>query len=170
MSQLVLYIALSLDGYIARTSGEVDWLFTDQDYGYEDFYATCDRLIMGRNTYKQIQFWGDYPYPDKQGFVFSRTIQHDRDENVNFIAGDLVSFIKNLKLQDGKDIWLVGGAAIAKTCLKNNLVDRFILSIHPIILGEGIALFPQTLPTLSLKLEHSKTFETGLVQLTYSNG
>ncbi|MFN5501972.1 MAG: dihydrofolate reductase family protein, partial [Pseudanabaena sp.] len=74
MSQLVLYIALSLDGYMARTCGEVDWLFIDQDYGYEDFYATCDRLIMGRNTYKQIQFWGVYPYPDKQGFVFSRTI------------------------------------------------------------------------------------------------
>ena len=70
MGQLILYIASSLDGYVARSSGAVDWLFTDQDYGYEDFYATCDRLIMGRNTYEQIQSWGEYPYPDKQGFVF----------------------------------------------------------------------------------------------------
>jgi dihydrofolate reductase len=165
-----LYIATSLDGYIARTSGDVDWLFTDQDYGYTNFFASIDRLLMGRSTYEQLLTFGEYPYAGKQGFVFSRTTQHDHNENVNFVAGDLDSFVKNLKLQDGKDIWLVGGAAIAKTCLENNLVDRFILSIHPIILGEGIALFPQTLPTLSLKLEHSKTFETGLVQLTYSNG
>ncbi|MCA6510695.1 MAG: dihydrofolate reductase family protein [Pseudanabaena sp. M109S1SP2A07QC] len=61
-------------------------------------------------------------------------------------------------MQDGKDIWLVGGAAIAKTCLENNLVDRFIQSIHPIILGEGIALFPQTQSTLSLKLYSNVSF------------
>jgi dihydrofolate reductase len=64
-------MAISLVG---REYESVSFVFTDQDYGYEDFYATCDRLIMGRNTYKQIQFWGVYPYPDKQGFVFSRTI------------------------------------------------------------------------------------------------
>ena len=170
MSQLILYIASSLDGYIATTAGEVDWLFTDQDYGYTDFLASIDRLLMGRVTYEQILTFGNYPYSGNQGFVFSRTIQRDRDENVNFVAGDLVSFVKNLKLQNGKDIWLVGGAAIAKTCLENNLVDKFILSIHPIILGEGIALFPPPLPTLSLKLEHCQTFDSGLVQLTYCNG
>ena len=169
MSQLILYIASSLDGYIASTAGEVDWLFTDQDYGYTDFLASIDRLLIGRVTYEQILTFGNYPYSGNQGFVFSRTIQRDRDENVNFVAGDLVSFVKDLKLQNGKDIWLVGGAAIAKTCLENNLVDKFILSIHPIILGEGIALFPPPLPTLSLKLEHCQTFDSGLVQLTYSN-
>ncbi|PZO43280.1 MAG: dihydrofolate reductase [Pseudanabaena frigida] len=168
MSQLVLFIALSLDGYVARSSGAVDWLFTDQDYGYEDFYATCDRLLMGRNTYEQIQSWGDYPYSEKQGFVFSRTVERDRDENVTFVSTDLVSFVKDLKAQDGKDIWLVGGAAIAKTCLENNLVDKFILSIHPIILGEGISLFPPPLPTLSLNLVRCQTFDTGLVQITYT--
>ncbi len=167
MGQLILYIATSLDGYIARSSGAVDWLFTDQDYGYDDFYDSVDRLLMGRNTYEQIQSWGDYPYPEKQGFVFSKTIQQEQDKNVTFVVGDLVSFVKDLKSQDGKDIWLVGGAAIAKTCLENHLIDKFILSIHPIILGEGIPLFPPPLPTLNLKLEHSQTFDTGLVQLTY---
>jgi dihydrofolate reductase len=167
MGQLILYIATSLDGYVARSSGAVDWLFTDQDYAYEDFYETCDRLIMGRNTYEQIQSWGEYPYPDKQGFVFSRTIQQEQDENVTFVGVDLASFVRNLKSQDGKHIWLVGGAAIAKTCLESNLVDKFILSIHPIILGEGISLFIPPLPTLNLKLENTQTFDTGLVQLTY---
>ncbi|MBD2177988.1 dihydrofolate reductase [Pseudanabaena sp. FACHB-1998] len=168
MDKLVLYIATSLDGYVARNSGEVDWLFTDQDYGYEDFYGSIDRLIMGRNTYEQIQSWGDYPYPDKVGFVFSGTIQSDRDENVTFVSSDLVGFVKDLKKQGGKDIWLVGGAAIAKPCLENNLIDKFILSIHPIILGEGIPLFTSPLPTLNLVLEQSQSFNTGLVQLTYS--
>ncbi len=167
MAQLILYIATSLDGYVARSSGEVDWLFTDQDYGYEDFYSSIDRLIMGRNTYEQIQAWGEYPYPDKVGFVFSQTLQGDRDENVTFVSSDLVDFVKDLKNQEGKDIWLVGGAAIAKTCLEQHLVDKFILSIHPIILGEGIALFASPLPTLSLSLENCQTFDTGLVQLTY---
>lgn len=168
MGQLILYIATSLDGYVARSSGAVDWLFTDQDYGYKDFYATCDRLIMGRKTYEQIQSWGDYPYPEKQGFVFSQTVKCDRDENVTFVSGDLVSFVKDLKSQSGEDIWLVGGAAIAKTCLENKLIDKLILSIHPIILGEGLALFSAPLHTLNLKLESSQTFDTGLVQLTYN--
>jgi dihydrofolate reductase len=167
MGKLILYIATSLDGYVARSSGAVDWLFTDQDYGYEAFYETCDRLLMGRNTYEQIKSWGDYPYPDKQGFVFSQTIQQDRDDNVTFVSSDLVSFVNNLKNQYGKDIWLVGGAAIAKTCLENNLVDKFILSIHPIILGEGIDLFPPPLPKINLKLEDLQVFNTGLVQITY---
>ncbi|NMF56682.1 dihydrofolate reductase family protein [Pseudanabaena yagii] len=167
MGQLILYIATSLDGYVARSSGEVDWLFTDQDYGYEDFYSSIDRLIMGRNTYEQIQSWGEYPYADKVGFVFSQTLQGDRDENVTFVSSDLVSFVKDLKNQEGKDIWLVGGAAIAKTCLEQHLVDKFILSIHPIILGKGIALFAPPLPTLPLSLESCQAFETGLVQLTY---
>ena len=167
MGQLVLFIATSLDGYVARSSGEVDWLFTDQDYGYEDFYRSVDRLIMGRKTYEQIQNWGDYPYADKQGFVFSQTIRQEQDENVTFVSSDLVDFVKDLKNQEGQDIWLVGGAAIAKPCLEQHLVDKFILSIHPIILGEGIPLFSPPLPTLPLSLESCQTFDTGLVQITY---
>lgn len=79
---------------------------------------------MGCNTYEQIQFWGESPYPDKRGFIFSQTIQRDCDDNMTFVSSDLVTFVKNLKNQDGKDIWLVGGAAIAKACLENNLVDN----------------------------------------------
>lgn len=168
MGNLVLYIATSLDGYVARSSGDVDWLFTDQDYGYEDFYRSIDRLVMGRNTYEQIKSWGEYPYPDKTGFVFSQTLQGDRNPNVTFVSTDLVSFVEDLKNQGGKDIWLVGGAAIAKTCLAQDLIDKFILSVHPIILGEGLALFSPPLPTLNLELVQSQVFSTGLVQLTYS--
>jgi dihydrofolate reductase len=168
MSKLILYIATSLDGQIARKFGEVDWLFTDQDYGYTDFYNSIDRLIMGRNTYDQIQTFGDYPYPDKQSFVFSQISYISPYPYVTFVNHDLIEFVNSLKKTEGQDIWLVGGAKIAQCCLANHLVDKLILSIHPIILGDGIPLFTSSLPYLDLKLAYAQTFATGLVQLTYN--
>lgn len=167
MRKLILYIASSLDGYIARKSGDVDWLFTDQDYGYTDFFASVDTVLMGRNTYEQVLSFGEYPYQESQGFVFSRTQQGDRNLQVEFISSDLVPFIQSLKSVTGKDIWLVGGGQIIQSCLQSNLIDKFVISLHPIVLGEGIPLFPSPLTTKSLILQHCQSFETGLVQLTY---
>lgn len=73
MRKLILYIASSLDGYIARNSGGVDWLFVDQDYGYTDFIASVDTVLMGQRTYEQVLSFGEYPYQKHQGFVFSKT-------------------------------------------------------------------------------------------------
>ena len=70
MRKLILYSAQSLDGFIARTDGRVDWLFTDQDYGYYTFYESIDTTLMGRHTYEQILTFGDFPYPDKQNWFF----------------------------------------------------------------------------------------------------
>jgi dihydrofolate reductase len=97
MRQVILFIASSLDGYIARTSGDVDWLFTDQDYGYTDFFANIDTLLMGRHTYEQVLSFGEYPYQGKQGFVFSRTRGGVSDENVTFISDNLASFVESLR-------------------------------------------------------------------------
>src|SRR5687767_10378732 len=91
MRQLVLYIATSLDGYIARSSGAVDWLFTDQDYGYTKFLAGVDTVLMGCKTYAQLESFGPYPYSGSRGFVFSRTPRLPNAE-VTFISGDLASF------------------------------------------------------------------------------
>ncbi len=166
MRKLILYIASSLDGYIARTSGDVDWLFTDQDYGYTDFLTRVDTVLMGRNTYKQILSFGEYPYQGTQGFVFSK-MHKNNDSFVEFVSSDLVPFIQNLKSSTGKDIWLVGGGQIIQPCLQNDLIDEFIISLHPIVLGGGIPLFPSPSTTKTLTLQHCQTFETGLVQLTY---
>lgn len=166
MRKLILYIASSLDSYIARNSGDVDWLFTDQDYGYTDFLARIDTVLMGRNTYEKILTFGEYPYQATQGFVFSQTPKNN-DNNVEFVSTNLEPFIQNLKSLTGKDIWLVGGGQIIQLCLQNNLIDEFIISLHPIVLGDGIPLFPAPLTTKTLSLQHCKTFETGLVQLTY---
>jgi dihydrofolate reductase len=110
MGKISLYIASSIDGYIARTSGEVDWLFTDQDYGYTEFIAQIDTLIMGNKTYQQLLEFGEYPYKGKQGFVFSKTIFNARDNNVEFVSNDWKIFINNLRQSPGRNIWLVGGA------------------------------------------------------------
>jgi dihydrofolate reductase len=166
MRKLVLFIASSLDGYIATSSGDVDWLFTDQDYGYTDFFAQVDTVIMGRRTYEQVLSFGEFFYAGTQGFVFSKT-RDGSDENVKFISSDLPAFIEQLKSGTGKDIWLVGGSEIIQVCLQHDLIDKFIISIHPIILGEGIPLFRSHFPSKKLRFQDSQAFDTGLLQITY---
>jgi len=87
----------------------VDWLFSDQDYGYADFFAQIDTVLMGSKTYYQILSFGEYPYKGKECFVFSKTLQGERKNNVEFVGGDLKSFINTLRQLSGGDIWLVGG-------------------------------------------------------------
>src|SRR6476469_422734 len=112
MRAIQLFIATSLDGYIARTSGAVDWLFTDQDYGYTEFFDQVDTVLMGRKTYDQVLSFGEYPYSGKQGYVFSRTQPQQRDENVEFVGSNGVNFFNTLYQADGQNIWLVGGSEI----------------------------------------------------------
>ena len=89
MRKIRLFIASSLDGYIARASGDVDWLFTDSDYGYDQFFAQIDTLIMGNKTYQQIVGFGEYPYKGKESFVFSNSLAGTKDNNVEFVGGNL---------------------------------------------------------------------------------
>ncbi|MFB2920823.1 dihydrofolate reductase family protein [Aerosakkonema funiforme] len=168
MRKIRLYIASSLDGYIARTSGDVDWLFTDADYGYTEFFAQIDTVLMGNKTYQQVLGFGEYPYKGKQVFVFSNTLPGQKDNNVEFVGGDLNEFVNNLRQSPGGDIWLVGGGEIIHYFLKHSLIDELILSIHPIILGDGIPLIVKdaSLQT-SLKLKDVKTYDSGLLQVSY---
>ena len=170
MRSIKLYIATSLDGYIARRSGEIDWLFDDQDYGYSDFLATIDTMIMGRKTYEQVLTFGEYPYPDKKNYVVSNQLQGKPAPYAEFVEADqLKPLVEELRRSDGKDIWLVGGAQVIRFFMQHRFVDELILSIHPIVLGDGIPLFlndPQ-IETL-FQLKAVKPFNSGLVQLSYS--
>ena len=174
MRKVILFIATSLDGFIARSSGDVDWLFQDQDqdYGYEALIAGTDTVVMGRRTYDQILSFGDYPYRGMSGYVFSTTRSGERDENVEFVSGDVARFIAGLKTGPGeiseKNIWLVGGGELNQAFLEQGLIDEFIVSIHPVILGEGIPLFQGNSPSQELSFRHCRSFENGLVQLTYA--
>ncbi|HAA27150.1 MAG TPA: dihydrofolate reductase [Cyanobacteria bacterium UBA8553] len=167
MRKIRLFIASSLDGYIARTSGDVDWLFTDADYGYAEFFDSIDTLVMGGKTYRQILEFGEYPYKGKKGFVFSKTLQGKNDD-VEFVGGDIKSFIDKLRNDSGGDIWLVGGAEIIHYFIKERLLDELILSIHPIILGDGIPLIVKDASlSTKLQLKEVKTFDSGLLQVSY---
>jgi dihydrofolate reductase len=167
MRKIRLFIASSLDGYIARTSGEIDWLFTDQDYGYTEFLNQIDTVLMGNKTYQQVLGFGEYPYKNKKNFVFSNTLQ-GKDDNVEFVGGDLKDFINTLRQSSGGDIWLVGGGQVIHYFLKHGFLDELIVAIHPIILGDGIPLIVKDSSIETpLELKDVKTYDSGLVQTFY---
>jgi dihydrofolate reductase len=170
-NNIMLYIASSLDGFIARKDGSVDWLSPyengQEDYGYKDFLKKVGTVIMGNTTYKQVLTFGEFPYKGKDCFVFTRNKEKRKDENVTFVTKNAKDFISQLNLSDNKNLWLVGGALIIDEFLKFDLIDEFIITIIPILLGEGIPLFKGRLNEKNLKLIDVKTFDPGLVQLYY---
>lgn len=175
MKKVLLYIAASIDNFIARGNGDVDWLdnpdfaIPDEDYGYKDFYKSVDITLMGHNTYKGILGFNiPFPYPEKTNYVFCRSNTPTDTEHVSFINGDIVDFVKELKKEDGGDIWLVGGGMINTILLENGLIDTIILTIIPICLGDGIPLFQRSGHEVSFNLESCRTYSSGLVQLTWT--
>jgi dihydrofolate reductase len=106
MRAIVLFIATSLDGYIAGPNDEIDWLFTDGDYGYTDFFASIDTVLQGRKTYAQTLTFADDPYPGKRNIVFSRAASAQPVAGVELVGGDIVGFTRALQQQPGADIWL----------------------------------------------------------------
>jgi len=164
MGKIILYIASSLDGYIARENGDVDWLPINTDSGYDNFYKSIDTVIMGKKTYDQILTFGDYPYKGKKSYVFTRNDSLTKDENVEF-ASNVEEFSRNLVSSKG-NIWLVGGSELFSAFLEHKLVDEIILSIIPTVLGKGIPLFQNINQEANLKLIKTTGY-SGFVELTY---
>jgi dihydrofolate reductase len=150
---------MSLDGYIADSKGGVDWLSAfEGDYGYSAFYDTIDTLIMGWTTYDQIRSFGvAWPYPGKKCCVFT-TRDHPSDPNVTFIGGEISPVIEDMKLKPGKDIWLVGGAALANTFIHHSLIDEFWITVIPLLLGDGVPLFHTGNPRGTLRFLRQEQF------------
>jgi len=167
MRKIILFIATSLDGYIARENGDIDWLFTDGDYGYKEFYDSIDITLTGNATYKQTLTFGEFPFPGKTNYIFSRHITKSKDDRVTFISGDIATFGRKLKQQTGKNIWLVGGGEINEIFHRAELIDELIISIHPIILGKGIPLFKGAANSSALTLISHNVYPSGLVQAHY---
>ncbi|MGL4394549.1 MAG: dihydrofolate reductase family protein [Brevinema sp.] len=172
MRNLILYIAQSLDGYIASEDGSIDWLPQDFDplfaKPYEDLCARVDTVLMGRKTFDQINtelspdFW---PYENHQSVIFSRNTSSMPPKDRCRFEQDL-SYIKTLKSESGKDIWLVGGGAIVEYCLKEDLVDEFIIATVPVIIGKGIKLFSPINQQINLS-QHEIISNDKLMQVTY---
>ncbi|MDE5420497.1 dihydrofolate reductase family protein [Labilibaculum sp. DW002] len=173
MRKVKLYIAMSLNGKIARKGGEVDWLEAipnpaQTDYGYEAFYNSIDTTIMGKKTYDQIMSWGiDFPYAGKKNFVFTSQTDEKNTEHVRFLTENQVETIKTLKNQEGKDIWLIGGGKINSLLIEENLIDEIIIFVMPIILPNGIALFDTFLTDKAINLKATKSHSSGVVELKY---
>jgi dihydrofolate reductase len=173
MRQIILYTAASLDNFIARPNGSVDWLSSpeflipDEDYGYNNFYPTIDTTLIGNSTYRFILDQDvPFPYPDKTNYVFSRSTDKQDTEFVRFISRDPADFARQLKQETGNDIWLVGGGQMNTILLNKDLIDKIILTMIPMTLGEGIPLFHGKYKEVKFKLETSKTYQNGIVQLT----
>ena len=171
--KIVLYIAMSLDGYIARSNGAVDWLsgqgeVLEIDNGYEEFYSTIDTVVMGRITYEQVinelspNIW---VYEGKKCYVFTEK-EYEYNEKVEFTSESIVEFVSDIKSELGKDIWLVGGGKLIHEFINKNLIDKYIITIIPTILGEGIPLFIKENSEIKLKLIENKSID-GMVELTY---
>lgn len=174
MRKLILGLAITLDGYIEGPNGEYDWCFTDQDYGLSDFFNRIDAIFIGRKSYDIAQQYAEANggalapgMPPVTTYVFSKTLSIVKEGEV-LIANEALTKAKAIKHQQGKDIWLYGGAALTDELMKAGLVDELWLSVHPIVLGSGKKLFREQDNRMQLTLLESKTYETGLVSLRYN--
>lgn len=173
MRKLIIYIATSLDGYIAKPNDDLSFLKLvekeGEDYGYAEFTATIDTIILGRKTYDWVlKEIGSFHYDngDRNVYVITRT-EKPSVGKTTFYTGDLSELVHQLKSQDGKNIYCDGGAEIINELLKKDLIDEMIISVIPILLGNGTRLFKDGRPEQLLELISTKTFETGLVQMHY---
>ena len=166
-----VYIAVSLDGYIAHSDGNIDWLDSvarpDEDYGYAAFIETIDTVIMGRKTYEKVlSFGGDFPHAGRDCYVLSRT-ERPSEGQIHFYSGSPDNLLDQIRSRRGKDIFIDGGSEAIDLFREKGLIDSYTVSIIPILLGEGIPLFKESKAELPLKLVEATTFDSGLVQLTY---
>jgi dihydrofolate reductase len=169
--KLCLFIAMSLDGYIAKPDGDISFLDEmnqeGEDYGYQAYIETVDTVLLGRKTYDKIRSMGvESPYGDRDVFVLTRTPQENSGKTI-FYSDNLKELVTTLKSKPGKNIYCDGGAEIIAQLIHENLIDEMTVSIIPVLLGEGIRLFNGNFQEKKLKLTENKSFEKGLVQLHY---
>lgn len=174
MRKLCLYIACSLDGYIAQQNEDLSFLkLVEKEgeyYGYAAFTSQVDTIILGRKTYDWVMRnvgSTQYDNGDRHVYVITRTARPIHGRTI-FYSEDLVELVNRLKSQQGKNIYCDGGAEIIKALLEADLIDEMTISIVPILLGNGIPLFQDNRPEQLLELIESKSFSIGLVQLHYS--
>ena len=168
MRKVVLGLGISLDGYIARPDGSVDFLFMPKDYSMAPFFKTVDVAILGRKTYDaSLEMGGSFGAWKMKFFVLSRTLPPGEHNNVTFTNESPSAIVAAIRKKPGKNIWLMGGGELAREFLKEDLLNELYLGIVPSLLGEGIPLFPSGFPQREFGLLENRSFSQGLIALRY---
>lgn len=166
--RVVLGVGISLDGYIARPNGAVDFLFMPKDYSMASFFSSVDVSVMGRKTYDAALALGaSFSGEPRKTYVFSHSQPSGVRNHVTFTNQAPAALIGELRERPGKHIWLMGGGELAREFLKADLVDELYIGIVPVVLGEGIPLFPSGFPQRDFTLLENKTYSKGLIGLRY---
>ena len=168
MRKVVLGLGISIDGYIARLNGAVDFLFMPRDYSMASFFKTIDTAIMGRKTLDAALKMGGSFGSSMPAYVFSRSRSAGERDGIVFTNESPAALIRKLRERPGKNIWLMGGGELARDFLKADLVDELHLGVVPVLLGEGIPLFPAGFPQRDFALIENKTYSRGLIALQYA--
>ena len=173
--KIIVHIATSADGYIARPDGNLDWLTRRPApkgfYGMPQFMRTVDAKIVGRKTFDRSLELGAHFSTDDPHYVFSRqSPPASLPAGVEFVSQSIGAFAKRLRDQAGKNIWMMGGGEIIASFLDEDLIDEFIITVVPIFIGEGIPLIPSGPRNVPLKLRSAKPFPDGVVQVHYDIG
>lgn len=165
-----LYIAQSLDGYIARADGAIDWLrpFDDVDYGYSTFIRDIGTVVIGRKSYEVARSFGDWPYKTMRSLVITSNPLDDAPPNVTRVGADITRLTTALRAAGAKDTWIMGGAMTINAFLAAGAVDRIDLFTIPVLLGDGIRLFDGGRPETPLKFLSSQVYDKGLARLSYT--
>lgn len=174
--KITLYVASSVDGFLAAEDGSVEWLDAFQpdpersdDRGYEEFFDDVDCLVMGSKTYEQVLEFGEWPYGEKPTYVLTRRALPVAAGAVELVDGEPSDLARRLKRQY-RHVWLVGGAQLARAFLRANQVDELRLNVIPVLLGSGISLFGDTGRVRELDLLDATTRANGIVELHYRTG
>jgi len=171
MRKVIFSLANSLDNYIARKDGAIDWILSGEEAAsaMTEFWKTIDAVVIGRKTYEPV-LKSDTPFPTFPGvknYVLSHTLKESPDKNVEIIGEDAAEFIHRLKTEEGRDIFVMGGGLLAKPLFEANLIDEVGVTIHPVLLGSGIPLFHEISRQVDLELIKSQVFKNGCVSISY---
>jgi dihydrofolate reductase len=169
---VIVHIATSADGYIARPDGDLEWLTSrpapEGFYGMNAFMSSIDTKLLGRKTYEVSLRMGAKFDSNSRTIVFSRhPPPADVRSGVEFVNGAIGPFVSSLREQPGKDIWLMGGGELIASFLDEHAIDEFVISVVPAFIGDGIPLLARRHRHVPLDLQSVERFEDGLVQLHY---
>lgn len=169
MRKVVLGLAVSLDGYIEGPNGEYDWCIPPPELDFHKFLDRFDTIFVGRKTYEMSsQMEGGPPgFPKFKEYVFSTTLDNVKD-GATLIKGNTITEVERIKNEEGKDIWLFGGAGLATSLMNLGMVDEFSIAVSPVLLGRGKPLFSNLKHRINLILFKTESYSNGVVSLTYS--